>query len=437
MNIKNNKLRAIILGLLIIISVFGYTTPAFADEPPYQPNYGEPITVDGNLGDWDLDIDGPDHFVFLYRLGNSDDVVEADAYLRFDSDSGVLYILVLSRNGQNVRTVNDQYVMVDQFDPYDPQNDVYQDVNEDDALPAGELPCLTEDLPCLAWVNPNATVTITDGWEAAIVWEDAIDPERTDHRIAINTLVLLDNGSNSKGYPDGDLFGFIPIEVNPYDYGDLPDSYGTTNYNAATTFYGPKHTAGALRLGVQVDGETDGQPDSASLDDDATSRNDEDGITPFGNWWTGIPEFRYTVNGCTGSCYLNAWVDWNNNGTFDADETLFTNRLVSDADQATPYQFSLPVGVTNPPILNFRFRLCDVENGCATPHALSAADAPFGEVEDYQWTFAPNAISLNSFSAKSLDASTNLLIIAGFFALTVFGGAVMHLGKRKMQSEQR
>ena len=43
---KNTKIiRAVLIGLFIFVSVFGYTSTAFAEDIN-QPNYGDPILMD-------------------------------------------------------------------------------------------------------------------------------------------------------------------------------------------------------------------------------------------------------------------------------------------------------------------------------------------------------------------------------------------------------
>jgi len=393
MNTKHTSFRGVILGLFLVVSVFGFAiTTAYAYDFD-QPNYGDGIAVDGDISDWDL---AADHFSVMYRDNDTTLQIDADAYLRYDTMSGNLFILVLARNGQVVRTINGQIVEVDgvrliqspYLDPTNPQE--------------------------FAWVNINGDGTLAEGWEAAV----PLSSDPPDHQIFIHTL--LEN--NDKAWVD------LPINIYTWDYGDLSDTYGTL-----LSSNGPKHTAGELRLGSQVDGESDGQPSDGTLDD-LTSRNDEDGVEPIGNWLSVSPTISYTVNGCSGDCYLNLWIDWDGDNTFnEAYDTVFTGSLVTNGTHSLtfplPYEMS-----TFPENLNARVRLCDSGEGCATPHALSIDDAPFGEVEDYQWSFYPNAISLNSFTAASTQNSIASYVIVGFIAVVLFVGAmVLLLNKRRKQ----
>ncbi len=391
---SNIKLSQIIFAtILTFVIVFGFSSSALADGP-YQPNYGDPITVDGDISDWDLAID---HFSVLYR--EDSDIPEADLYLRFSD--GVLYILVRSQNGQNVNTTNGQFVMVDQLNQ--------RDVDHNDAPPDGIL-------PDLAWVNLSGS--LSEGWEAAILWEDAIDPNTTAHNIYVSSLL---NDGTQKGII---AVGYFPIDVYRWDYGDLPDSYGTYELSS-----GPKHSAGVLRLGLQVDGESDGQPDTNPILDDINGRNDEDGVLAIGNWRLGTPTFQFTVNGCSDTCFFNAWVDWGNDGSFNAGDILFTNRSVTTGTDT--YSFQLPEGVEFPSTFNLRFRLCDVEDACSTPHSLSSEDAPFGEVEDYQWSFDPNVLTLNSFTATPSQNSFIFYLLAGSIAVIILLSTMTIIQKRK------
>ncbi|HMO39406.1 MAG TPA: SdrD B-like domain-containing protein, partial [Saprospiraceae bacterium] len=121
------------------------------------------------------------------------------------------------------------------------------------------------------------------------------------------------------------------------DYGDLPDTYSTTNNNN-----GPSHIISPkLYLGKCVDAENDGQPEAMAgamqdgddgnigsfgygeCDEDG---NDEDGVefpTPF------IPGSEAciivtAVNTTGEDAVLQAWIDWNGNGAFDTGEEVNT-----------------------------------------------------------------------------------------------------------------
>ena len=68
--------------------------------------------VDGNAGEWDLNAD---FFASLHAGSNVSFPARADSYARYDCDSQVLYVLVLARAGEAIKTdePGDHYVRID------------------------------------------------------------------------------------------------------------------------------------------------------------------------------------------------------------------------------------------------------------------------------------------------------------------------------------
>ena len=181
--------------------------------------------------------------------------------------------------------------------------------------------------------------------------------------------------------PDGEVEDYV-LGVVGSDFGDAPASYGTQGAGAAShrvDFTNP------LMLGRCVDTETDGQPNAtASGDDNAlgTSRigncfNDEDGVTftsPITACTTASVNVFVTLpTGATGA-ELDAWLDFNRNGTFDATDQIFTSRAVVAGNNTLTF----PVPCTASAGVSYaRFRLSSA--GGLGPTGAS----PDGEVEDY------------------------------------------------------
>ncbi len=126
-------------------------------------------------------------------------------------------------------------------------------------------------------------------------------------------------------------FGLRPSR----DFGDAPDSYGTT-----LAAGGASHgiTAG-LTIGSAVDQEADGQPTSAANGDDLNGRtlpngsteDDEDGVRLLEPLGPGASaDFEITVNNTTGTvAYLQGFMDFNRDGDFtDAGEQFLSNILI-------------------------------------------------------------------------------------------------------------
>ena len=115
------------------------------------------------------------------------------------------------------------------------------------------------------------------------------------------------------------------------DFGDLPIT-GTPNYSGIVKLSsdGARHIPQGLRLGNKVDAEADGQPSTNAVGDDNNDVSDEDGVSrDTGDKWTNgaTRDLTVEVNGCSGTCYLNGWIDWGVDNSFTGDQ-VFTNEPV-------------------------------------------------------------------------------------------------------------
>jgi hypothetical protein len=213
-----------------------------------------------------------------------------------------------------------------------------------------------------------------------------------------------DNPGGTNGFPDNQDNLTIDFSFIQVDYGDLPDTYGTTGVSN-----GPAHVVNPnLKLGSCVDGEADGQPDAMAGmvtggDDNntgfgptgaaSTCGNDEDGVvlaTPM------IPGAQacFTVNAmnATGAAaVLQAWVDFNGDGIFQPTEQLTTGDF-APAGASVPVGgltnaklcFTVPAGATFQGGASFmRFRLSQ-NGGLNATGSLAGGVLPSGEVEDHK-----------------------------------------------------
>ena len=171
------------------------------------------------------------------------------------------------------------------------------------------------------------------------------------------------------------------------DFGDLPAAYTDTLW----INNGARHVINGLYLGNNVSAKSDGQPSPT-----ATSDTADDGVSRVmtDKWAAGnTVGIVVTVTGSTG--YLAAWFDWNHDGDFaDAGEQTLIGNLSTGVNTVP---ISIPAGYTSGTTINARFRLYD-----GTPSLVSpVGEAVGGEVEDYQWGFAPTAITLTDMAARS------------------------------------
>lgn len=203
-------------------------------------------------------------------------------------------------------------------------------------------------------------------------------------------------------------------QANLLDFGDAPDSYGTTiESNGAR--HGLQSNASALdpsasasdpsnqntqafndvfadgqssvRLGTAVDGESNAYAYPLS---DGESGNDEDGVTFIGN----IVEHRIArvqINAPEGG-YLSVWLDTDRNGVFDTVDQVVTDQLMNPGEQLL--SFTVPSGV-NPGDTWTRFRISSTTGLEATG---GAAD---GEVEDYPVTLLADPVSIATYPSKT------------------------------------
>lgn len=175
------------------------------------------------------------------------------------------------------------------------------------------------------------------------------------------------------------------VDIGAYeamaDYGDAPESYGTTLAND-----GARHRIrSGFHLGPSVDGEPDGQHDAGDLGDDnhlffSSGSDDEDGVT-FNHvaLVPGSPSLvtiQVTDFEGTGG-YVDAWIDFDGSGTWEADERVLARRPVTAGYNTIPFQVPpLDEVQLGPTFARFRFSSA----GNLSPVGF----APDGEVEDYQ-----------------------------------------------------
>ncbi len=203
-------------------------------------------------------------------------------------------------------------------------------------------------------------------------------PASGEHTVTFNGSVLTDNFN----------FGNLPSR----DYGDAPDSYGTTRSAG-----GPSHgiTTG-LSLGTAVDREIDGQPTTDATGDDTNGLltvggalvDDEDGVrlvSPLGPGASANLEIT-TVNTTGGAAFLQGWMDFNNNGVFEASEKVISNRQLGSGTAIVSVNVPATAQVGN---VFARFRYSQTQD--LTP----GGDADTGEVEDYRFTILAAAEIVN------------------------------------------
>jgi len=144
------------------------------------------------------------------------------------------------------------------------------------------------------------------------------------------------------------------------DYGDAPDSFGTTLFSN-----GARHASSDNYLGNSISFEHTAKV-YPSVDQD-------DGLVFLTPLIAGIDSLLQVQ--ATGSGYLNVWGDWNRNGIFESNEKLISDRYMSDATEVFLVEspFDALSGFTW-----IRARLSSI------PGIVSYGGVSDGEVEDYR-----------------------------------------------------
>jgi len=174
----------------------------------------------------------------------------------------------------------------------------------------------------------------------------------------------------SSTFNDGFRCAIAPLNaqtVNSLDFGDAPDSYGTS-----LTSNGARHSVKTLinknqlfnqsiRLGESVDGESDAYA------------------------------FPAIVN-APGGGVLSVWIDVDRNGVFDANDQVVADKTLQVGENKV--QFTLPGNLTEGDSWA-RFRVSSVSG------LLAVGGAPDGEVEDYPVKLLADPVTVSTYPSKS------------------------------------
>jgi len=211
--------------------------------------------------------------------------------------------------------------------------------------------------------------------------------------------------------PDGEVEDYEVDILGDLDFGDAPDPLYPTLFasNGARHIVNP-----AIYLGSQIDSETDGYQDANALGDDNNNLDDEDGVVlpPV----IVLAQQNVVMVTASASGYINAWIDFNMNGTWaDPGEQIFTDQAVTAG--VNTLVFNGPVAINyGTTFARFRF---------STLQGLSfTGQAPDGEVEDYEVEIGPayKWIQEPDLSDFGMDVNaTNPNLLADDFRCTVTG----------------
>jgi hypothetical protein len=182
--------------------------------------------------------------------------------------------------------------------------------------------------------------------------------------------------------------------VEPGDYGDAPSSYLTRHAQV-----GPSHKQSNLRLGETITYEADADPNRLP---NATTDADDNGVsflTSIVASATNVTRATLSVE-ASASGLLDAWVDFNRSGTFEANEKLIAAAGIPVIAGENRITFDVPSGAT-PGQTFARFRLSTV--GGLGP----GGQANDGEVEDYAIVLLDGSAPID----QTIDVPGNLITV--------------------------
>lgn len=179
----------------------------------------------------------------------------------------------------------------------------------------------------------------------------------------------------------------IDAVLPPFDFGDAPSSYLVS---AAQN--GPRHARIGPTLGALRDAEVNGAPSANALGDNLVGLADEDGVTFTSQAIVG-QSLSLTVSAPIGGV-LNAWIDFNRNGLFEASDRIFTDQTLATGINA----LSVPIpsnAIAGSSFARFRISTAAGEVTAPTGQALN------GEVEDHAINLISNALEARPFYRNS------------------------------------
>ncbi|MBC8350361.1 MAG: hypothetical protein H8E66_00125, partial [Planctomycetes bacterium] len=167
--------------------------------------------------------------------------------------------------------------------------------------------------------------------------------------------------------------GSEPWIIETLDFGDAPDTYGTTLASD-----GARHTADGLLLGDLRDVEANAETPLDGSGDDTTGDADDDGIVNNPSF---IPARQTTIDVVvTEDAKLDAWLDFNGNGVFDHPTEHINAGTSVDVFAGAPGTNLISFRLPGDAVLGETFARVRVSTVGGLAPTGAAED---GEVEDY------------------------------------------------------
>jgi SdrD B-like domain/GEVED domain/Putative Ig domain len=212
-------------------------------------------------------------------------------------------------------------------------------------------------------------------------------------------LNVADTGNDSM-MADVEGHRYMPCLVVSQDFGDWNGAGAQTTTTSSVV-------SATLRLGALVDAETSVTPDgNATMDDITGGTDDEDGIRLDTLRAGYASTVLAVVTNLTGSpAYLNGWIDFNNDGTFDpVTEKIVNDHVVATGTSAVERSVSFTVPLVSAATVGARFRL--TSTSAAANGLLPTGASGTGEVEDMVVSLLP-ACAASTLYIGEMESSAN------------------------------
>ncbi|MCH9740166.1 MAG: hypothetical protein K0U38_04905, partial [Epsilonproteobacteria bacterium] len=170
---------------------------------------------------------------------------------------------------------------------------------------------ISNDGPIYIGTRPNST-----GADMDIDEYKVFDTKLTKDEV----LSIYDNENSGKSWNGAERTKILC--GGPRDFGDAPYNYTDVSHTISDNLY----------LGdTKPDNETEQQSSSNADGDNIKDENDEDGVVSLNPLYrlSNVYTISVKVNNSTGEdAYVTAWIDFNNNGTFEYNEAINSDKVI-------------------------------------------------------------------------------------------------------------
>ncbi|MEZ5534064.1 MAG: DUF11 domain-containing protein [Thiolinea sp.] len=203
-----------------------------------------------------------------------------------------------------------------------------------------------------------------------------------------------------------------PINVvSIFDYGDAPDSYGTTTSTANPGGPAVHEIIPGLMLGSVIDEEADGTPNADANGDDATGADEEGYDVPSLTAGAAVTLSVTAKNTTDAAANLVCWIDYNGDGEFATDGSESGSTTVP-AGTATSTAFNVVMPQVPATVMDdtsgTSYARCRLSTDTTLTAGLPVGALPDGEVEDKKVTFVAAPVFDLALTKKLTDPTATV-----------------------------